>query len=965
MPPKAEPGGLGFRFEGRPVASIAGQSLAAALAAAGEVVLSTAKDGSPRGAFCGMGMCHDCVVVVDGRAGQRACLTIVLDGMQVERQPQRPDLESASLARLASASSAAPERVCDVLVVGAGPAGLAAARAARKAGASVILVDERTSPGGQFYKQPATEAGRRRMDRQARAGAALMAEARACGVEILSGTLVWGAERRPDGALVIAALKEGTAITLIPQKLVVATGATERSPILPGWTLPGVMTAGALQTLMRSGGAVPPGRILVAGNGPLNLQVAAEALRRGAEIAGVVEAAPPPWSRPRKALALARADAGLAAAGLVAIARLGAAGVPIHWGSRVLRVDGGGRAERAIVGPVGGAGPGIAIAAGIVAIGEGFLPANELPRLLGCRHAPDGREGLRTILDRDGRSSLADVFVAGEAGRFAGARVAEIEGTLAGRAAARDLDLQSTSDCDGLRRSLERHGRFQLALWRLFAASEPGIARADATTILCRCEALSLGTLRDAMSDHAIADLPTLKRLTRAGMGRCQGRMCGGALVTLVGADATERSGFAPQMPLRPVPLAALTAEQPEWSGHRRSLLPVWRSESSAQTQDAPREAEIVVIGAGIVGLSTALFLARAGHDVLVFERSEPNGLASGGNAGSLHAQLLSFDHGAKAAGAAGPAARTLPLQRDAIALWAQLQRELGADLEMVMTGGLMVAETERDLDFLRAKTAVERAIGIDCEVIGAAELRALEPSLSDRFLGAAFCLGEGKINPLLATQAILTGARAAGARVLGRAAVSSISHDGAGFRIETARGPVRAGRIVNAAGAFAGEIGRSLGAEIPVHGAPLQMIVTEPAMPVLKHLIAHADRHLTLKQAGNGAFLIGGGWTAGLDPVHGHPRPSLASLAGNLWIAQRALPALDRLHVVRSWAAMNIDIDGAPILGEDPRVPGLFHAVTSNGYTLGPLIGRVTADLIDHGQTDRDISPFAVARFA
>ena len=965
MAAESNAGGLGFWFEDRPVSAIAGQSLAAALAAAGEVVLSTAKDGTPRGAFCGMGLCHDCRVVVDGRAGQRACLTTARDGMRVGRQPERAALDTDTLAPLVTASDTPAERVCDVLVVGAGPAGLAAAVAARTAGASVILIDERASPGGQFYKQPATAEGRQRLDRQARAGAALIAEARESGVEILSGTLVWGAERRPDGALAIAAMRDGAALTFVPRICVVATGAVEQASILPGWTLPGVMTAGALQTLLRGGGAVPPGPILVAGNGPLNLQVAAEALRMGADLAGVVEAAPTPWSRPRAALALAATDARLAATGLAAVARIKAAGVPIHWSSRVLRVEGDGRAERAIVGPLEGSGPNRAVAAGTVALGEGFRSANELSRLLGCRHAADERGGLTAVCDRDGRSSLADVFVAGEAGRFAGARVAEIEGTLAGRAAARDLGFEKPANDTGLRRNLVRHERFQRALWRLFAAPEPGLARADATTILCRCEALSLGTLRDAVAAHAIADLPTLKRLTRAGMGRCQGRLCGGALAALVGSDTTERSGFAPQMPLRPVSLAALMAEQPEWGGHRRSLLPVWQPDSEPRHDDAPREAEIVVIGAGILGLSTALFLARTGRDVLVIERAEPNALASGGNAGSLHAQLLSFDHGAKAAGAAGPAARTLPLQQDSIALWAQLERELGADFEMAITGGLMVAETERDLDFLRAKTAVECAMGIDCELIGAADLRALEPALSERFLGAALCPGEGKINPLLATQAILRGARAAGARLLGRAAVSAIAQEGMRFRIETTCGTVRAGRVVNAAGAFAGEIGRMLGAEIPVHGAPLQMIVTEPAAPILKHLVAHADRHLTLKQAGNGAFLIGGGWTAGLDPVHGHPRPLLTSLAGNLWIAQHVLPALDRLHVVRSWAAMNIDIDGAPILGEDPRRPGLFHAVTSNGYTLGPLVGRIVAEIIDRGETDRDVSPFAVARFA
>ncbi len=622
-----------------------------------------------------------------------------------------------------------------------------------------------------------------------------------------------------------------------------------------------------------------------------------------------------------------------------------------------------GRAASASRGAAGG-GAAVSLAAEIVALGEGFSPSDELARLLGCRRVPDGRGGLRILRDPDGRSSLPDVFVAGEAGGFGGARVAEAEGQLAGRAAARDLGHAVPGRDDALRRSLARHERFQGALWRVFAAPAPDLARADASTLVCRCEAVTLAEIRGAIARHAVADLPTLKRLTRAGMGRCQGRYCAGGLAVLLGAPTDdERAGFAPQAPLRPVPVLALAAEQPEWSGHRRSLLPAWHDRDGAG--GAPRHTDVAVIGAGIAGLSTALFLARAGRDVLVIERSEPNALASGGNAGSLHAQLLSFDHGARAAGVAGPAARTLPLQRDAIALWAALQDELGADFEMAVTGGLMVAETERDLAFLAAKAAVERAHGVETELIGAAALRQREPALSERFLGAAYCAAEGKINPLVATQAILDAAEAAGARLLRHAGVSAIAREGSGFRLQTARGPVRAGRIVDAAGAFAAVVGRMLGVAVPVHGAPLQMVVTEAAAPTLRHLVAHADRHLTLKQAGNGAFIIGGGWTAGLDPVHGHPRPLLASLAGNLWVAQRVVPCLDRLHVVRSWAAMNIDIDGAPILGEDPRVPGLFHAVTSNGYTLGPIVGRITADLVDRGATDRDVSGFSIARFA
>src|SRR5690606_19063137 len=115
--------------------------------------------------------------------------------------------------------------------------------------------------------------------------------------------------------------------------------------------------------------------------------------------------------------------------------------------------------------------------------------------------------------------------------------------------------------------------------------------------------------------------------------------------------------------------------------------------------------ADTVIVGAGIAGLSTALFLARAGHEIVVLDRGRPNGLASGGNAGSLHAQLLSFDHGAKAEGGGSPAARTLPLQLQSIALWQELSRESARDIEVKITGGLMVAETEEQLAFLVGKT--------------------------------------------------------------------------------------------------------------------------------------------------------------------------------------------------------------------------------------------------------------------
>jgi glycine/D-amino acid oxidase-like deaminating enzyme len=955
-------GELTIRFDGAEIKARPGDTIAAALIANGIGSQGTAKNGEPRGVFCGMGVCHDCLVTVDGQAAVRSCMTKASDGMVVERHYAKPAIASGYADLAAVPEGPLAQEEVDILVVGAGPGGLASALAAADAGTRVLIVDERPAPGGQYYKQPATrlaipESG---PDAQSRAGADLIASVQDRGVEIRGETLIWGAFREQE-RLIIGVIRQGRASYLLPRMTIIATGAFEQPGIFPGWTLPGVLTTGACQTLLRSYGVIPGKTVLVAGNGPLNLQVAAELARAGATVAGVAEAAPAPWQRPAASLALMAADPALAIAGTRYLAELQHRGIPIKWQHRLSRVEGTGRAERAVlIDPAGGE---HVIAVDAICITEGFAPANELVRILGCDHAvsPSGFARLEVIRDEAGATSLRDVFVVGEAGGFGGAHIAMAQGRLAGREAARRIGHDVPED-PRARRSLLRQRRFQKALWQVFATEEAGLSRASDETILCRCEALMVGEVRHAIEERGIVDLATLKRLTRAGMGRCQGRYCMPRLAGLLERPQREADFPAPQMPLRPVPLAALAVEKPEWGGHRRALLPP-AGRLPVKTPLEVGEASVVVIGAGIVGLSTALFLAREGADVVVIDRGHPNARASGGNAGSLHAQLLSFDHGSKAEGGGSAAARTLPLQRDAIMLWQQLEQEVGRDFEIKITGGLMVAETAKDLEFLAAKTRVERQYGIDCDIISGAELRAMEPALDD-FIGAAYCPQEGKINPLVATHGILDAAIAAGARIISQADVTAISRAGRDFVVHTHRGTIRTGRVVNAAGAFASQIGRMLERDVPVFGAPLQMIVTEAVEPMISRLVAHADRHLTLKQAANGNFIIGGGWTADLDPVHRHPRPLRASLEGNLWVAQRVVPALRKLNVIRSWAAMNINIDGAPLLGEDPGIPGFFNAVTSNGYTLGPLVGRITADLVLHGETDRDVQPFSITRF-
>jgi glycine/D-amino acid oxidase-like deaminating enzyme len=198
---------------------------------------------------------------------------------------------------------------------------------------------------------------------------------------------------------------------------------------------------------------------------------------------------------------------------------------------------------------------------------------------------------------------------------------------------------------------------------------------------------------------------------------------------------------------------------------------------------------------------------------------------------------------------------------------------------------------------------------------------------------------------------AVLRLAQRAGARMMRGAEVTGLTREAAHWRVETTQGPVLAGRVVNAAGPAGGLIGRMVGLDLPVTGTVQQVIVTEPAPPLTHHLIALAHRHLSLKQQASGGFLIGGGWFGTFDSATGRTRNLRRSIEGNLFVCGRVLPALAGLHWIRSWTGMSPVIDRAPILGEAPGVPGFFNALGATAFTLGPIIGRLTADAVWHGE--------------
>ena len=976
--PVAEP--VRFFFDDRPVEGFAGESVAAALTAAGILELRRTKSGAPRGIFCGMGVCFDCLVTVGGRPAQRACLTKVEAGLRVQSQPPAEAIATANAPLLAAAPDGPiPVRQCEVLIIGAGPGGLAAAEAAARGGGRVTVLDERPEAGGQYFKQLAPSQRFSRpsaIDGQFARGRDLIERVRALGVETVHAATVWCASGTDEGGVELDVIHENRAARYHAAQLIVAMGAFERAFPVPGWTLPGFMTTGAAQTLGRAYRVAPGSKVLIAGNGPLNLQVACELARGGVEVLAVAEAAPAPGPAQAGALLKAfRHSPDLMAQGLSYLAALRRLGVPVLYGHVLARAEGAERVERATLVRLDKAGHPMGertYQVDAVCTGYGFLPSTEITRLLGCRHRFDdsGAGALVVERDGDGATSRPGVFAVGDCGGIGGARVALSQGTLAGWAAARNLGrslgAEVRSQIAKARRALAQDLAFQDALWRLFEAVPRAEGPLADEVPVCRCEEVTAGTLKRCIAD-GVDEIGALKKLTRAGMGRCQGRYCGTVIARLcaqaTGRPPDEFALFAPRFPVKPIPAIAVASEKPEWSEKDQGMPP---PAPTPRTRHGEKEkqAEVVIIGAGILGTCTAYHLAREGIDVVLLERGQPNGEASGSNAGSLHVQLLSYDFGERAQAGGEPAAQALPLHRDSAKLWPELAEDLGRDLEIKITGGLMVAEDSERFELLKRKTELERSYGIPTETISAADLRDLAPAVSERMVGAAWCSEEGKINPMLATPAVLEGALTAGARLHKETEVQNIEVRSGGILVRTTRGDFRAGKVLNACGGWSSQVAAMAGLRLPTRANPIQLIVTEPAPPMIDQMLAHADRHLTLKQVANGNFVIGGGWRGGLDPDTHRPRVLRDSFEGNLWVANRVVPALSSFHVIRSWATLNVAIDGAPILGEAPGMPGFYNAVTVNGVTLGPLIGRLTAEMMRTGRAGPELAPFTLDRF-
>lgn len=360
---------------------------------------------------------------------------------------------------------------------------------------------------------------------------------------------------------------------------------------------------------------------------------------------------------------------------------------------------------------------------------------------------------------------------------------------------------------------------------------------------------------------------------------------------------------------------------------------------------------DAVIVGGGIVGLFTALSLARAGQTVAVLDQGDIWTEASAVNAGSLGVQ--------------NKLPALVPYSLWSWDIWQELQSDFGIDAHLRRTGGWKVAMTADEAERLRDVADQQSTLGAEVEMLTRQQISARAPWLAPGVVAATFSPQDGFASPTLTGPALAHAATRAGVRIFPHHRAQAI-RPGPPALVETPQGHFRAARLAIATGAWTQGLGAMLGVNLPVSLDVNMVTVTEPACFTMSGLISHARGILTLKQALNGSCLIGGGWQGAGTLADRRKDVDHDQMVQNIRLALAVVPGLAGLNALRSWAGYEgVTPDSLPYLGALPGHPDIFVAACARGgFTLGPAMGRLLGELMSEQQPSRPIGIFDPARF-
>jgi sarcosine oxidase subunit beta len=366
--------------------------------------------------------------------------------------------------------------------------------------------------------------------------------------------------------------------------------------------------------------------------------------------------------------------------------------------------------------------------------------------------------------------------------------------------------------------------------------------------------------------------------------------------------------------------------------------------------------ADVVVIGAGIVGSATAYYLAKTGVDVMLIDRRSPNtgGTASQASAGGVRQQ--------------GRAPVEIPLAIYSINLWGELEAQLEANLQYRRQGMTVVTDDENLIPSLAQRVSREQALGLDIQMVQGAELHDLITGLSPRMVAGSYCPTDGHADPLSTVNAFVTSARRLGARTTWQCPAEGLVIEKERLiAVKTSAGSIGCRHAVLAAGFWSRSIAASAGIELPFAAFPLQMMVSAQRPHRLDQVLAWIDHGISLKQVPSGGFVIGGGWPGWADPSTCQTRLLPGSIAKSAQTTVNLFPSLSGVPIVRAWLGIEaFSKDEMQVVGPVASAEGLIVAAgfSGHGFAVGPGVGSLIADYITTSRWSDMLEPFGIERF-